>query len=515
MKILFTFITACILSIPAMAQLNCSNVVVTSFVNPAVADEVVLVNTTAKINGYRTMEKYTVNWGDGQPVTVSSWVTTFFHNYTSVGTYIIKMKLEAYDSVYNIYCADSTYDTVTVKAIDCSTLNAKISVSVHGDTVKLTNQCTPLKSYHINADYYVKWGDPSGSIITSNPGQLSYVYKASGTYQVRMIFSLSDPFRTCKDTTDTTISVTVIPPNEISGYAKLDSALTLLNDSVRIYLIRYDSSTQLLAPIDSYAARADDYVVFYFKNKPPGNYRTRAIMLSSQLNGSGNIPTYHNGEVIWKNAMPIFHTGGNYNNATVFMKQGKNVSGPGQISGNIIDIPASGPFKNLTGVEILLLDINNEPVAFTITDANGDYSFSNLPYGKYKIHPENINYTTTPMTLEVTAGQPVFSSVNFKRYSSTDRIIVPMGVNVGNVSGNDAGFTVAPNPAGSKITIRCKNINTTRAVIAITDIFGRVVYSTRVENATTDIDISHLAAGCYSITLTGGTDSETQKLVIQ
>src|SRR5690606_25033512 len=107
-------------------------------------------------------------------------------------------------------------------------------------------------------------------------------------------------------------------------------------------------------------------------------------------------------------------------------------------------------------------------------DANGDYSFPNIPLGTYKVHPEDMNYSTTPAGFTLTLLQLSYTGVNFER-SLSQKTIVPVPGSVGDIN-NNLAFSVHPNPATSVLNINWNRPAAHTASVNITDISGKVVY---------------------------------------
>ena len=82
------------------------------------------------------------------------------------------------------------------------------------------------------------------------------------------------------------------------------------------------------------------------------------------------------------------------------MVAGDNPGGPGFIGGSIAD-GAGKSLSELGGIMVILLDANGNPVGFTHTDEDGNYSFDNLAYGTYTIHVEILNIPSEQQTVTI------------------------------------------------------------------------------------------------------------------
>lgn len=139
---------------------------------------------------------------------MSNWFNSTSHSYSVAGTYVIKMTLVVYDAAFGVTCSSSTTNTVVVGGDYCDRLKASISVSAIKGVATLVNNCGPDEPGFSSASYSYNWGDnSSGSTISKGP--LNHTYTKSGTYKVRMIFTLSNQYKSCKDTADATVTVTV------------------------------------------------------------------------------------------------------------------------------------------------------------------------------------------------------------------------------------------------------------------------------------------------------------------
>ena len=197
------------------------------------------------------------------------------------------------------------------------------------------------------------------------------------------------------------------------------------------------------------------------------------------------------------------------------MQTGTLTSGPGFIGGNVNQGANKGTANGIAGLNVFLVDGSGNVIAFTETDANGAYSFSNIPAGAYGVAPENLNYATTPATLNITASKPNVTGVNFER-SHSAKTIVPVASGIANVANNGLEYAIFPNPAADVVTISWNKQANANANISITDISGKTIYTrTSTMSANTTIDVSALQAGLYFLNVSSNAGSSTQKLTIQ
>lgn len=397
------------------------------------------------------------------------------------------------------------------------TCNASFSTSVSGYTVTLTNSSTPASSPTVNTHYFVNWGDNTPVQFSNYNNNLTHVYASSGSYFIQLYshaYDSTSGTHLCNDSASGTVNINVPPPNAISGRVYFDSLNAGPTDSIMIWLITFDSSSNILAAVDSQRRHVTN--PFYsFTNKAAGQYRTKAAMQNGQTSGTGDVPTYHTSALLWSNATVINHTAGMSINKDIHMQTGTLTSGPGFVGGNVSQGANKGTANGIANMTILLLNANNDPVAYATTDANGDYSFSSLPVGTYKVHPENIGYNTTPATLTITANTTSLTDINFER-SLSQKTIVPIASGISNVNNNEPAFSAYPNPATDVININWNKQSGNAATVTITDISGKNVFSSEVKMDTNAvINISNIQAGFYFLNVATEAGSSTQKLLIQ
>jgi hypothetical protein len=150
-------------------------------------------------------------------------------------------------------------------------------------------------------------------------------------------------------------------------------------------------------------------------------------------------------------------------------------------------------------------------VKSTFTNANGDYSFSNVPVGTYTIYPENMPQVTTPsaaFTISTTNA-----NVTGMDFTKNSKKIVPNSLAVASLS-NAVFCSIAPNPANDVVTIQLQNANAP-AQVSIVDVLGKTMLTTTLQTTTSAINTSALAPGMYYMHITQGTAQQIERLMIQ
>ena len=154
----------------------------------------------------------------------------------------------------------------------------------------------------------------------------------------------------------------------------------------------------------------------------------------------------------------------------------------------------------------------------TYTDAAGHYSFGSLPLGTYTIFPEALQYITTALTsVTLTAGSPSVSGGNFVKHTIS-LTITPATTGINNVTSNASTVVAFPNPTSGKLNIQWNENTTEKATVSVTDVAGRVVYSTTLTMeqgaGTHQIDLSNMSNGLYILNIKSASINYNNKVEI-
>lgn len=507
-------IDSALLILTIQPTINCSSLNASFTSTPIGSGTNILFNNTSTYFGGTVYTSTSWNFGDGS----GGSGNTVLHAYSSPGTYNVQMISYWIDSMTSsVLCNDTAWSTITVNAFNCSTANATFSSTVSGATATFYNTSAVNNNYVYTQTIW-NFGDGSGG--SGSP--VSHTYSAPGTYNVSMSSLWIDSATQnvlCMDSAYGTVTISN-PTNVISGYIFVDSNMMGQSDSFKVWLIKYNDSTQMLYAVDSqYVGGPFNSISYAFYNKPAGTYRTKAKHLNGPASGTGLLPTYHQNSLYWYTATVINHSGGSTLYKTIHMQQGTVTSGPGFIGGNVTMGANKGtaigdPVADLL---VFLRDAAGNPVGMTYTDAAGNYSFSNLPVGNYSVWPEAMNYTTTPYTsIVVNNTQTTINNVFFKQ--TEDLEIKPIPTSADLTPGIDVRNRIFPNPAHGRLylasgtkaaSLRVRVVNMTGVTVAAYDL-GPVE-----ARAVRSIQVDQLPAGLYLIRAEAGQNQWTEKIQIK
>lgn len=475
------------------------------------------INTTNNGNGSYAFASsnqaagmtYAWSFGDG---TSAGNVASTNHTYANPGVYTVTLTT----TLNGMTCSTNTAVNYQSISFNCASLVASFTKTQNNLSVTFNNTSPVVTNINPPISRVSDWTFGDGGTANNVYSSVSHTYAVAGTYTVRLINNYIDSMAMntvyCRDTAYQTVTVTGTTANYISGGVIWDTTLSLGVSSFKIWLITFDTSTNIISAVDS-ATSTGTYgqILFQFNNKAPGIYRLKAAVLPGASGYTQLAPTYHYNSTYWANATLVNHTGAVSANKGIYMQAGSSANGPGFVAGNVTLGAGKGTATGVPNLLILLRNASNQLVKSTFTNANGDYSFSNVPVGTYTIYPENMPQVTTPsaaFTISTTN-----TNVTGMDFTKNSKKIVPNSLAVASLS-NAVFCSIAPNPAKDVVTIQLQNTNAP-AQVRIVDVLGKTMLTTTLQTTTSAINTSALAPGMYYMHITQGTAQQIERLMIQ
>ncbi|MEI7802569.1 MAG: PKD domain-containing protein [Bacteroidota bacterium] len=419
------------------------------------------------------------------------------HTYASSGVYSVCLTIT--DS--NGLCTDTYCDSVYVSG-GSSSCNASFTFNANVNTVSFVN--TSSGNF---TDAQWSFGDGTGA--TGLAGA-THTYSSNGPWTICL--TISDSAGTCQDTYCTTITLGV--PNNNYFITGMISGNNSPIDFAEVYLIQYDSITQSLNLISTYEVSFFDSSYYIFSNLAAGSYLVKAAADTGAVDYATLIPTYYNNSLFWSSASFV-NVGPSQYGVNINMIQGVNPGGPGFIGGLVSQgankMEAEG--DPLSGIQIMLLNMNNTAVANTYSDVNGNYSFANIAYGTYKVYAEILNKVTYPAVVTIDATTPSINNVAVIVNTNEVTTATPY-LDLTNIE----SALLYPNPARGSATL---NLNLTQAgdyTIQITDMTGRLMNAETVtlqqgENLV-KLAVQNFDAGLYMVQVSDAISNFNMKLTV-
>lgn len=374
------------------------------------------------------------------------------HVYDETGLYEVCLTIEnPADSCYSTYCEevyifnDSTFDCLAWFEYEIENLTVDFEAYLNNSQ---------------SGDYSWDFGDGTGG----SGYVISHTYNTDGIYPVTLsvIDSATGCFTSYIDYLWVGDNITF----NISGQVYL--ADSMFADEGTVYLMTFDTVGENLLSIADVEIEANGYYEFDEVSIENCIYFVQAELSENSAYTDDYVPTYHINALNWMDAMPVFPFFGGYP-ADIYMIESTetNSTGDGLIKGTVSNEDGRSVLQN---VEILLLNENNNPIAYIMTDENGLFDFSQLAYGTYLIYTEIVGIETLPVSITLSADTPQADiDILVKNGEALLGIDKPQSAIVGKVG---AAF---PNPTDTDVSIPVKMLKGERINITISNSFGQVL----------------------------------------
>jgi hypothetical protein len=237
---------------------------------------------------------------------------------------------------------------------------------------------------------------------------------------------------------------------------------------------------------------------YCFNNVAPGSYRVKAALDPANPGYTTHIPTYYGNALQW-NFAAVVSVCPSVSNTNITFVAGANPGGPGFIGGLVSQGANKTQNTALVGVTVILKDNTGQLISWTLTDANGAYSFPNLAYGTYHITVDALNLQASEKIVTLSAGMPAENNadveMNLNPTSATQDLDL------------SKHFRFYPNPASTIVNVDYSDMpNQTELQFNILDISGVTVESKRLNvtesKGSVAFDVSALSEGLYIIQMT-------------
>ena len=273
-----------------------------------------------------------------------------------------------------------------------------------------------------------------------------------------------------------TIPPTPPPPTGIQGQVSY-SLGPVIGAGVAIYGWN-EEGTQMKVLVD--ATTTDNFGNYTFTNVQSGEY----IIIAEDDALSNSTATYYGGVFYFDSASIVFASCDLvYSNADItLMEYTPSSTGPGAISGNIRWWDGPGKAGAPVGDPVPGLDITIEQIpggtikGDTLTDGLGNYSFTNLDIGTYRIYVDMTGYPIdTFHIITISATDTMFTNMDY--WASDSSMYIPLPSSIQDIE-DDKGINVKvfPNPFSDETRFEISGSDNNQVLnLEIYDIMGRKV----------------------------------------
>jgi hypothetical protein len=353
----------------------------------------------------------------------------------------------------------------------------------------------------INPQYYIDnlSGPNAGSFVFdayTTPFEAKFFAQTGASYHIKLVIA---------DVSDNVFDSAIFL-DEQESFNDINGLLTVNGTPAEgiLEVFNFVGDTLLAQPVQTLTVANGTYLADSLQT---GMYHVRFTPDPTLFPGVA--PLYYTNGDTWATAeaigLPCFLNNGNINSNTLNV-----LSGAGVIAGNVI-IDTSylkSPTVGFENALIKLFNTANQVVAFTYSDASGNFQFTSIPSGNYYIRldvpyiPQLNNHAITLIGNDVVIGAD-FSVLSDGIYAIDNLALGIEETTLQNV-------TLYPNPAKEKVTIA----NSSNAAVSfeLRTIDGQLIQSGMIGEGTTDLSLVSFAQGIYFVRL-GSTD--LRKLIIR
>jgi hypothetical protein len=270
-------------------------------------------------------------------------------------------------------------------------------------------------------------------------------------------------------------SVGVMSLTNIYGY--INYSLGAMVNGGQVVLLKYHPTFSSFDTI--MVTNVDAGGMYYFNSVPHDDYIIKVF--PNTVLYPNTIPTYYGNVFLWDDATIINHGCSMPTNASVYVQESSAGSGPGMLSGYILEGPGFQRFEGdpIPGIDVKLgRNPGGQLVTNTQTGMFGDFSFSNIPVNApgeyYTIYVDMPGLMRDSVyNITVTASNYIFTQLDHKVDSNSVYPVYPVvtGISCAELI-RETNFTAYPNPFKQNLTIAYTLKQDADVLVEVYDVLG-------------------------------------------
>lgn len=279
---------------------------------------------------------------------------------------------------------------------------------------------------------------------------------------------------------------------DVSGSVLINGSTPL--DLGKVQLLRRDITNDSLFLYNEVAIGPE--ASYAFDDIPPGVFYIKAIVDTASIYYDNVIPTYFPNSAFWYNANPINQCDTSQENRDIHLVVVDSLGGSIILEGFVT--LAGRSVAPVPGLDLILVDANQQPVQARTTDNAGYFKFENLTPATYFLFVDLLNSpidNTNPPRIELTSSMsvPVFL------YPDSLSLQMPTSLESQNVMQSPL-LHLHPTIAKEEIELSVTSNLNSNVHYILSDIHGRPYIQGVVTNDQPErIQISHIPVGIYII----------------
>lgn len=407
----------------------------------------------------------------------------FFIQFSSVGTYnVCLLRADSTNNCRDSFCSKQT----VVHQRNCrtefmikDTLDSCYALFI--PTYKDTQAIDQL---------IVHFGDGDSSIQKTH-GRILHQYPDNGTYNTSITTYAAKG--KCKTQSSKL--------RQVSGCIGARNCNQSLQVTIRTYqpfsarkwdanISVFEKTQDTLLPVKTLACRQCNYTEF--KNLCLADYYIQAALDSTDTFYHDFMPTYHGNVLHWDSVPTPVSFVGTYKTRLeeIYLIKANNPGGAGSIAGSVTQGTQKKEGDPLGGIQVMLLNEQNEPVAFTYSRNDGYFSFDDIPIGLFYLYAEVPGVKSVGNWITLAEDESELKDVKIEVdidlvvTSARPYTLIP-----------SQSFQLYPNPAQNAVNVVVEN---QVGQLTVTDLSGRKLIQTNIQQKLL-LNLEALESGTYII----------------
>lgn len=251
---------------------------------------------------------------------------------------------------------------------------------------------------------------------------------------------------------------------------------------------------------------------FTFSYIVQGEYLLKAGLTKGSFHYNQFFPTYYTNALKWNVSDHLLLADSNRFEVNIHLNETtSNISGPASMSGFVMQTLKDASAQKMTNAEIVLLNDVFSPLIFSFSDANGKFSFSNLPYGIYYLLVESTGKYPLLLKVVLDENHPNINNLILEVFTHA-----PMNIEEVEFNGIEVSLAY-PNPTYNNINLKFRSGEPAIISLETISMTGEKLFSTLIEvsgTKTYTLPLTNYSSGVLFLSLKSldGKWSNTQKI---
>ncbi|MGD1845710.1 MAG: T9SS type A sorting domain-containing protein [Salibacteraceae bacterium] len=307
--------------------------------------------------------------------------------------------------------------------------------------------------------------------------------------------------------------ITVDSSQIVAGFVSDTNGNALTN--TKVFLIKHFTVQDSVVALDSTTTDGSGFYAFH---------TAEPVVYVKSAPDSGvypmQLPTYHDSGAVFLQADSIITLLCDTVWADIRNLSGMNPGGPGFLAGYVFQGAGKSSVCEgapVVGLSLLLLNEDQQIIAQTFTDDDGNYRFNNLIPGTYILWADDPNINLSQAPTLVFAGGNNGLSANLHYYENNLELCGTVGI--ASIASGLENLHCFPNPSTGEVTLELDLLQVGPVSINVLDALGATVWQRQLsgngKQVRETLDLSGLSTGVYFLQVTTGTQGTTQKLILR